>query len=80
MVIRGGYGIFAAGQLLNDLRNGLDNTFPMVLAQTFAHVTTNPNALIMSDPWPQALAALGGTTTSTGYELRPALPTCRATT
>jgi hypothetical protein len=71
-VLRGGYGIFNAGQLLNDLRNGLDNTFPMVLAQTFAHVTTNPNALTLGNPWPQALAALAGTTTSTGYQLHPA--------
>ena len=43
----------------------------MVIAQTFAHVTTNPNALTLANPWPQALAALAGTTTSTGYQLRP---------
>jgi hypothetical protein len=67
-VIRGGYGIFYSGTELNSIRNSLDNTFPIVLAQSFARVTTNPDAITLSNPWNQAIATLSGTTTSSGYE------------
>ena len=68
-VLRGGYGIFYSGTELNSIRNGLDNTFPVVLAQSFAHVATAPLDLTLASPWNQALAKLTGTTTSAGYEV-----------
>ncbi len=70
-VIRSGYGIFHAAYELNDLRNGLDNTFPIVLSQTFAHTANVPASLTLANPWPQAVAALAGTTTAAGIEERP---------
>src|SRR5439155_14642004 len=48
MVVRGGYGIFFSGQLLNDIRNALDNTFPVVLANNYARLATDVNALTLS--------------------------------
>jgi hypothetical protein len=68
-VIRGGYGIFYSGTELNSIRNSLDNTFPIVLAQSFAHVAAAPNDLTLANPWNQALAKLAGTTTSAGFEV-----------
>jgi hypothetical protein len=69
LVIRGGYGIFYAGQLLNDVRNGLDNTFPMVLAYNYARVATDVNALTLSNPWNPARGTQTGTATSTGFQV-----------
>ena len=69
-VLRGGYGIFYSGTETNSIRTGLDDTFPIVLSQTFAHVATAPNDITLASPWPQSLAKLGGTTTSAGYEVR----------
>ena len=68
-VLRGGYGIFYAGTELNSIRNSLDNTFPLVLSQSFAHVAAAPNDITLANPWNQALAKLSGTTTSAGYEV-----------
>jgi hypothetical protein len=70
-VIRTGYGIFHSGFILNDLRNGLDNTFPIVLAQNFAHTQNKPDSLPLANPWPQAIATLAGTTTAAGIQLHP---------
>ncbi len=73
-VLRGGYGIFYSGQLLNDVRNGLDNTFPMVLAYTYAHVFADPGALTLSTPWNPARGTQTGLTgTSTGYAVGPTM-------
>lgn len=69
LVVRGGYGIYYTGNELNDLRNAIQNTFPFATLQNFARVTSNPKSLTLEDPWPQALATLGGTTTSNGIEL-----------
>src|SRR5260370_4731522 len=71
MVLRGGYGIFYSGQLLNDVRNGLDNTFPFVLAQNFARLAADPAALTLENPFNPARGTQTGTTTSTGYQLHP---------
>jgi hypothetical protein len=70
LVLRGGYGIFYAGQLLNDVRNGLDNTFPMVLAYNYARVATDVTALTLSNPWNPARGTQTGTATSTGFQLK----------
>lgn len=72
-VIRGGYGIFYAGSETNSIRNLLDNTFPVVLAQTFSRVAATPSDLTLATPWNQKIAALSGTTTAAGYEYRAPL-------
>jgi hypothetical protein len=71
-VIRGGYGIFYSGELLNDVRNALDNVFPVVIAPSFANVATNPNALTLASPWSSSLATLAQT--ANGYQSRPGNP------
>ncbi len=68
-VLRGGYGIFYTGFVLNILRNDLDNVFPVVIAPSFSRVAGNPNALTLSSPWPGGLATLG--TTANGYSVHP---------
>lgn len=70
-VVRSGYGIFHSGYVLNDLRNSLDNTFPIVLSQAFAHNFADPAVLTLSNPWPQAIATLAGTTTAAGIQPHP---------
>jgi hypothetical protein len=69
MVIRGGYGIYYTGNELNDLRNAIENTFPFAILQNFARVAADVKSLTLENPWNQALATLGGTTTSNGIEL-----------
>ena len=66
-VIRGGYGIYYAQSMTNTLRRDLSNIFPFTLSQTFNSVQTNPSALTMSNPFPDALAKNGGTTDANGY-------------
>jgi hypothetical protein len=68
-VLRGGYGIFYTGFVLNIMRNNLDNVFPVVLAPSFSRVAGNPNALTIASPWPGGLATLG--TTANGYPTNP---------
>jgi outer membrane receptor protein involved in Fe transport len=70
LVLRGGYGIFYTGDELNDARLNLDDNFPYVITNSYARVTTNPNALTLANPWPQSLAVFGGTTTTYAYQLR----------
>jgi hypothetical protein len=73
LVLRGGYGIFYAGQLLNDVRNGLDNTFPMVLSYTYSRLASDPNSLNLANPWNPERAAQTGSlgATVTGYKFDP---------
>jgi hypothetical protein len=67
-VLRGGYGIFYSGQLLNDVRNGLDNTFPVVLAYNFTRLASDPAALSLYSPWNLSRGVQTGTATSTGWK------------
>ena len=69
MVVRSGYGIFYSGSLLNDIRLGLGTAFPFSLNEQFARVAANTNALTLANPFPPALAKLGGTLTATGIQL-----------
>ena len=73
MVLRGGYGIFYAGQLMNDVRNGLDNTFPVVLSYNYSRLAADPNSLSLANPWNLARAAQTGSigATVTGYKVDP---------
>jgi hypothetical protein len=69
MVLRGGYGIFYSGTVLNDVRLGLGTSFPFSTNLMFSRNATDLTALTVSDPWPEARAALAGTNTSTGFQL-----------
>ena len=72
-VVRGGYGIFFSGQLLNDIRNGLDNTFPFVLAYSFSRLAADPAALTLQTPFNTSGGSQTGTTTSTGLKSDPVM-------
>jgi hypothetical protein len=73
MVLRGGYGIFYSGQLLNNVRNGLDNTFPYVLAVSCARVAADPSHITLDNPWTTNPLTCGysGTTSASGFDIRP---------
>ncbi len=73
-VIRSGYGIFYTGSRLSAMRTDLTGGFPYSLSQSFTGSTTNPNLLTLSNPFPDALAKVSGTTTTSGWELRAPSP------
>ena len=68
-VLRGGYGWFYSGSVINPIRNDLCNTFPFVTSYSFAKVATNPDALTLANPWPVGLSTIKGTTSSAGFQL-----------
>lgn len=70
-VIRGGYGIFLAGDILNNLRNNLSNQFPFAVVQNFVGVAARPNEVSLQTPFPDSRERLAGTTTVRGYDLNP---------
>ncbi len=71
-VVRGGYGIFYGGNILNGVRNGLANVFPFVITQSGATVATNPLALTWTNPFPAPTLVSSITSVAlSGYELHP---------
>jgi hypothetical protein len=68
-VIRGGYGWFYSGAVLNQIRLDLGTSFPFSTNLTFARKAADPNALTLADPWPTSIAALAGANTPQGYEV-----------
>ena len=68
-VLRGGYGIFYTGYLLNSFRNQLQNTFPYAQEETFSRNASRPDLVNLSDPFPTDRLAVGGTNTSAGYDI-----------
>ena len=70
-VIRTGYGIFLAGDILNNLRNNPSNQFPFAVVQNFVGVAGRPNLVSLQSPFPDARERLAGTTTVRGYDLNP---------
>lgn len=73
-VVRGGYGIFYGVSLLNPIRQDLLDVFPFAVTQTFNRQTTNPNAVTLSDPFPESRATLDGVNNANGYEVRAPTP------
>ena len=71
MVWRGGYGLFLAGDILNNLRNNLSNQFPFAVTQNFPGVNNNPSLVSLQNPFPDTRERLAGTTTVRGYTLNP---------
>ncbi len=70
-VLRGGYGIFYGGHVLNPVRTNLMTGFPFSVSQTFARVAAEPNLLTLSSPFPDRQLRLDGVVNSDGYELHP---------
>jgi hypothetical protein len=70
-VIRTGYGIFYAGELLNPLRDQLANNFPFAVRQTFNRVTSNPAAVTLQNPFPEDRATLTGVNNGFGVDADP---------
>ncbi|MEZ5356153.1 MAG: TonB-dependent receptor [Bryobacteraceae bacterium] len=70
-VFRGGYGIFLAGDILNNLRNSLSNQFPFAINQNFVGVNATPNLVSLQSPFPTARETLTGTTTANGFTMDP---------
>ena len=70
-VIRGGYGIFLGGDILNNLRNNLSNQFPFVVNQNFTGLNNNPNLVSLRTPFPSARQVITGTTNVNGFTMDP---------
>ena len=68
-VLRGGYGWFYSGTVLNQIRQDLGTSFPFSTNLSFARVAANPAALTLADPWPLSMATLAGTNNPQGYEV-----------
>jgi hypothetical protein len=72
-VLRGGYGIFYTGSRLSAMRTDLTGGFPYSLSQSFTGSSSSPN-LSLANPFPDSLAKLSGTTTTSGWETHPPSP------
>jgi hypothetical protein len=70
-VVRGGYGIFLAGDILNNLRNNLSNQFPFVINQNFAGLNNNPDLVSLRSPFPAEREVITGTTAANGFTMDP---------
>jgi hypothetical protein len=68
-VIRGGYGIFYTGHLLNPFRNQLQNSFPYAQTETYSRNASRPDLVTLDNPFPSDRVAVGGTNTSSGYDI-----------
>ena len=73
-VIRSGYGIFYTGSRLSAMRTDLTGGFPYSISQSFTGSTSNPNLLTLASPFPDSLAKVSGTTTTSGWELHAPSP------
>jgi hypothetical protein len=72
-VIRGGYGIFYTGHLLNPIRTSLMTGFPFSVNQTFSRLGTDTSLVTLSNPFPDIRATEGNSTNSNGYDPKPPL-------
>ncbi len=68
MVIRGGYGIFFTGHLLNPIRTSLMTGFPFSVNQTFTRLASDTKLVTLSNPFPDSRATEGNSTNSNGYD------------
>ncbi|MFN7937010.1 MAG: carboxypeptidase regulatory-like domain-containing protein [Bryobacteraceae bacterium] len=70
-VLRGGYGIFLSGDILNNLRNNLSNQFPFSINQNFVGVNATPDQVSLRTPFPAEKETITGTTTANGFTMDP---------
>jgi hypothetical protein len=73
-VIRTGYGVFYTGSRLSAMRTDLTGGFPYSLSQSFTGSTSNPSLLTLANPFPDSLAKVSGTTTTSGWQLHAPSP------
>ncbi len=67
-VLRGGYGIFYAGSVNDQIRADLTGSFPLAVSQTFNRVPNEPGVLTLSNPFPASRAAIQGVLNANAYE------------
>jgi hypothetical protein len=67
-VVRGGYGLYYGNSATKSVKQDLGNIYPFVIPQTFSRVSSNVNALTLTDPYPAALASITSVTNSAGYD------------
>lgn len=72
-VLRGGYGIFYTGHLLNPIRTSLMTGFPFSVNQTFSRLATDTSLVTLANPFPTSRATEGNSTNSNGYDPYPKL-------
>ncbi len=68
-VLRGGYGIFYTGVLLNPFRNQLQNIFPYAQTESYTWLAARQDYVTLSNPFPQDRLVTGGTNTSSGIDV-----------
>ena len=68
-VVRGGYGIFYTGNLLNPFQIRFASSFPYTVQENFTRNATRPDLVTLSNPFPTERSALGGTTSTFGYDV-----------
>jgi len=68
-VIRGGWGMFYTGHLLNPIRTSLMTGFPFTANQTFTRLAADPSLVTLSNPFPDSRTTESGVTNSNGYDL-----------
>jgi hypothetical protein len=64
-VLRGGYGIFYGTDSLNRY-NGMSQTYPFVVTQTYSASSSNPQLLTLSNAFPTSIAKTSGVTSPSG--------------
>lgn len=83
-VLRGGYGVFYAGTLMENIRVQLGAQFPFALVYAFTRDATNVRLLTLETPFPTSLAKINGTSNAPSRQpatrRTPPRPTCRTTT
>lgn len=67
-VVRGGYGIFFGSSSLYRLDEYSD-TYPFSINESYSATTSNPLALTVSNPFPEARRKVGGITTTAGQDV-----------
>ncbi len=72
-VLRGGYGVFYTGHLLNPIRTSLMTNFPFSANQTFSRQASDASLVTLSDPYPVSRYTEAGINNPNGYD--PHAPT-----
>ncbi|MGH9661452.1 MAG: carboxypeptidase regulatory-like domain-containing protein, partial [Bryobacteraceae bacterium] len=70
-VIRGGYGIFYTGHLLNPIRTALMTAFPFSVNETYSRQNNRPDLVTFSNPFPTERIAFAGINNANGYDPHP---------
>ncbi len=70
-VVRGGYGLFMAGTILNPFRNNLSNQFPFSINQNFPGQNNRPNRVSLQNPIPDGRLRVNQATEARGITREP---------